>query len=305
MHIIRSCTILLLLLICGTVFSQDTAHVLLITDSVPADSLRTDSLQTDSLSPSIKIQARKINWRTLVDSNSLINFTSPSYHYIQKERKHISTEFIFYLMLAIFFFFGLLRMVYSRYIGIVFRVFFNTSLRQSQLTDQLLQSKLPSMLFNLFFCIMGGLYVFLLLRFYGYVLEDQLKILGMLMLAVATIYFGKYIVLKFIGWMSGYNQEVDSYIFIVFLINKILAIILMPVVLVIGFADKQVAYVTVILSFFIIILLYLLRYLRSYSVLQRRLKINRLHFLLYILGIEIIPLMITYKIAERLLTNYL
>ena len=40
------------------------------------------------------------------------------------------------------------------------RVFFNTSLRQSQLTDQLLQAKLPSLLFNLFFVLSAGVYAY-------------------------------------------------------------------------------------------------------------------------------------------------
>ncbi len=303
MQLFRSCTILLLLFICCAVCAQDTSMVI---DSIPQDSLvKADSLKVDSASPVIPAELKKTNWRSLVDNNSLINFKSASENYIQKERKFSSGEFLFYLILGIFFFFGFLRILYSRYIGIVFRVFFNTSLRQSQLTDQLLQSKLPSMLFNLFFCIMGGLYVFLLLRFYNLVHQDELQLLGFLILSITLIYLTKFIVLKFTGWVSGYKQEIDSYIFIVFLINKILAIILMPVVLIIAFADSPISYITVILSYFIIILLYLLRYLRSYSVLQRRLNINRFHFLLYIAGVEIIPLMLTYKIAERLLTIYL
>lgn len=303
MHIFKSCTFLLLLIICGSVSAQDTA---ITAYSNPPDSLMvSDSLKIDSVSTVSPTEVKKKSWRSLVDSNSLINFRSASENYVQKERKFSSGEFLFYLILGIFFFFGFLRMIYSRYIGIVFRVFFNTSLRQSQLTDQLLQSKLPSMLFNLFFCIMGGLYVFLILRFYNLVHQDELQLLGFLILSVTLIYLTKFIVLKFTGWISGYKQEVDSYIFIVFLINKILAIILMPIVLIIAFADRPISYITVILSYFIIIFLYLLRYLRSYSVLQRRLNINRFHFLLYITGVEIIPLMLTYKIAERLLTIYL
>lgn len=253
----------------------------------------------------VYLTKKKIDWRSLLDSNTLINFTSASENFIQQKRKLNSGEKMFYLILGIFFFFGLLRIIYSKYVGIVFRVFFNTSLRQSQLTDQLLQAKFPSMLFNLFFCIMGGLYVFLILRFFGLVHSDHLHLTGMLMLALATVYIGKFIVLKFTGWVSGFKQEIDSYIFIVFLISKILAIILMPVVLIIAFADKQIAHITILISYFVIIFLFVLRYIRSYSVLQSKLKINRIHFFLYIIGIEIIPIMLAYKIAERLLTNYL
>ncbi len=307
MYLVKSCSFLLLLLwYSSLLFSQDTT---VLRDSVPKDStIIKDSLSLkDSVMayniPPVKIN--KINWRSILQKNTTINFTSVSQNFLEKERQHSSREFLFYLILGIFFYFGLLKLIYNRYIGILFRVFFNTSLRQSQLTDQLLQAKLPSLLLNLFFCMMGGLYTFILLLFYGLIEEHQTHLIWMLMLVLAIIYVGKFIVLKFTGWVSGYKNEVDSYIFIVFLISKILAIILMPVILIIAFADKQIAYVTIILSYFIIILLYFLRYLRSYSVLQKRLSIHRLHFLLYILGVEIIPLMLLYKIAERLLTNYL
>jgi hypothetical protein len=39
----------------------------------------------------------------------------------------------------------------------------------------------------------------------------------------------------------------------------------------------------------------LLRFFRSYGLLQNQLKISRFHFMLYITGIEILPLLLIYK----------
>jgi hypothetical protein len=247
-----------------------------------------------------------ISIQQILDSNRFINSKAEPVFLLVKGKKHPSREFMFYLVTGLFFFFGILKLIYDRYISIVFRVFFNTSLRQSQLTDQLLQAKLPSLLFNIYFCMIAGLYAYLLLNFYGFISsENNIRFLLMMMLLVALIYFGKFVVLKFTGWVSGYKQEAGTYIFIVFLINKILAIFLMPVVLILAFADKQIANATVILSFFVLILLFLLRYLRTYSLLQNKLSIRRFHFFLYIIGVELIPLLLLYKIADRLLANYM
>ena len=42
--------------------------------------------------------------------------------------------------------------------------------------------------------------------------------------SVLLVYVFKYFVLQISGWLTGYKQDIDNYIFIVFLINKILAI---------------------------------------------------------------------------------
>ena len=286
----------LLLSLCTS--AQDTlsgGQIMLADSLLPIDSLTVKVIKPDTIS-----------LQQILDSNRFINTKAKPVLLLQKEKQHTSREFMFYLITGVFFFFGILKLIYDRYISIVFRVFFNTSLRQSQLTDQLLQAKLPSLLFNIYFCIIGGLYVYLLLDFYGFISShDNIKYLWMMMALIALIYTGKYLVLKFTGWVSGYKQEAGTYIFIVFLINKILAIFLMPVVLIIAFAENEIAYATVIFSYFVMILLFLLRYLRSYSLLQNKLSIKRFHFFLYITGVELVPLLLLYKIADRLLVNYM
>ena len=83
-------------------------------------------------------------------------------------------------------------------------MFFNTSLRQSQLTDQLLQAKLPSLLFNLFFILIGGYYIFLLMAIFGKItFGDWPVVLPICIIALLLIYLVKYWVLKFAGWITG------------------------------------------------------------------------------------------------------
>ena len=153
-----------------------------------------------------------------------------------QERKPSQTEFKFYILLGTILFLSFLRFFYSRYFNNLFRVFFNTSLRQGQLTDQLLQAKLASMLFNLFFVITGGLYVYFLLIHHGWISgENSLIALGMSVGILALIYFIKFLTLKFTGWLTGYKEVADTYLFIIFLINKIFSILLIPFIVVLGF----------------------------------------------------------------------
>lgn len=242
----------------------------------------------------------------LLAENNYLNSSSTPGSLVVIERKYQSKDILFYSIFILLLLFGLLKMFYSRYLNNLFRVFFNTSLRQSQLTDQLLQAKLPSLLFNIFFVLTGGFYVYFLLNYLGHIdTVNDLQILLVCIAALVIVYTVKYIVLKFTGWISGYKNEADMYIFIVFLINKIIAIALIPIIIIMAFSNLFLVKAVVIISYLIISLMLLLRFLRSYSILQNKIRVQRYHFFLYIIGIEILPLLLIYKTAMKLLTNNL
>lgn len=230
--------------------------------------------------------------------NAFINTQSP-----QAENKvwvKTKTNFsvsIFYLLAGILLAMGIIRTLFARYFSILFKVFFNASLRQSQLTDQLLIAKLPSLIFNIFFTITSGLYVYFLLIYFNDLPQNShiWSNICLLIALVATIYLIKYLTLKFTGWISGYKQETNTYIFVVFLINKIVGILLVPFIIVMAFSDKKLVYIVISISAIVLILLLLLRFIRSYSLLKHNLKVSPYHFLLYIIGIEFLPLLLIHK----------
>lgn len=212
------------------------------------------------------------------------------------DRKYPQLDIVFYLLLGVVLFLSFLRFFSERYFNNLFRVFFNTSLRQSQLTDQLLQAKQVSLLFNLLFVITGGLYVYFLLRHFNWVSNNHiLTNIGICTGVVAIIYFVKYLSLKFTGWLTGFKTAANTYLFIIFLINKILGILLIPFVVMIAFAAGFLQYPAVLVSLLMIALMFLLRFIRSYSLLRREIKVSRFHFFIYIAGVEIMPLLLIYK----------
>jgi hypothetical protein len=125
--------------------------------------------------------------------------------------------------------------------------------------------------------------------------------LAISVLSVGVLYLGKFLALKIIGWISGMGTTIDQYIFVIFLINKITGIILIPFIVLLAFAPAGWLTFVIVSSFFIVGILFLLRYLRSYGLLQNQIKINGFHFLLYILGMEVLPILIIYKLLVRVL----
>src|SRR5690606_2705627 len=119
----------------------------LLTDTLLSDSL--NALADSLINRPIKYYDGKII-TDLLDRNQWINNSEPVYH-IEIERDFRGKEFMFYVICILVLLLGIFKTIFSKYFNDLFRVYFNTSLRQTQLTDQLLQAKLPSLLLNVFF----------------------------------------------------------------------------------------------------------------------------------------------------------
>lgn len=228
--------------------------------------------------------------------NKLLNAYAEPVSLAVQKKKVASRDIIFYLIAMLLLLLVFFKYFYSRYFTNLFRVFFNTSLRQSQLTDQLLQARLPSLLFNVFFVISSGMYVYIVLSVYHLISTGNRLILMLSSIAlIGLIYFIKFCILKFTGWITGYKEVTNTYIFVIFLINKISGIFLVPFIIVLSFSEIAIVKIAALVSLISVGILLLLRFFRSYGLIQNQLKINRIHFFLYIMGIEILPLMLIYK----------
>ena len=268
----------------SSLFAQSPDSVL-----ITPDSLRVAPVN-DSVKPALSTRL------VFVLKNKILNSDAVPVSFAVEVKKEKQADSFFYFLAAMVLLLGFLKYFYSRYFANLFRVFFNTSLRQSQLTDQLLQAKLPSLLFNLFFIISGGLYVYLLLMYFGFIQANNKWILIFSSIALmGFIYFIKYCTLKFTGWVTGFTEITNTYIFVIFLINKIIGIFLVPFIIIFTYSDNDIVKTAVIISLMSIIIFLLLRFFRSYGLLQNQLKISRFHFLLYITGIELLPLLLIYK----------
>lgn len=285
-------TLIFFLLLIFNSFAYDCAAQ--VSDSVVT---RNDSIHViDSIHPG---KIHKADLDSFLKKNKYLNLSTPV-SLAAKEKNRSGKEFLFYVLTTVILLIALFKVFYSKYFNNIFRVFFNTSLRQNQLTDLLLQSTLPSLIFNIFFVISAGLYAWLLLDHFHLIKENNSYLfIAFSILAIGIIYFGKFLSLKIIGWISGMSAIMDQYIFVIFLINKITGILLIPFIILLAFAPADWLNIIIISSFCILGILFLLRYLRSYGLLQNQLNINAFHFLLYITGVEVLPILIIYKLIIR------
>ena len=257
----------------------------------------TGLVETSSGSEHLSFNTNRVTARVLAE-NKFINTKDQGTFFLQELRSFSGKEFTFYLLCILLFILALFKTFYPMYFNNLFRIFFNTSLRQTQLTDQLSQAKFPSFILNIFFTISGGIYIWLLFIHFNRVQSIKSHILLIIcILSVAAIYLIKFIILKFTGWLAGIQHTIDNYIFVIFLVNKIMGILLIPFVILLAFSMNDWIPSISIISALFIGLLFLSRYAKSYGALEKKLSINSLHFFIFVVGAEIIPLFIFYKVA--------
>lgn len=243
-------------------------------------------------------------WEQLLNQNSFLNSQGTPIIQAVKKRTIPSPNTLFYLLTAVVFLMAVIKFFFGSYFTNLFKIFFNTSFRQTQLVDQLVQAKLPSLFFNTFFAISAGFFIYLLLQQYKLIaLSQQWIILLYCILAISIVYIVKYSTLKFTGWVTGYTNLTNPYIFIIFLISKIIGIILIPFIILMAFSDTIIAKGSALFALLLIGFLIVLRFIRSYSLIQKQLKVSWIHFILYIIAFEILPVLLIYKTLLILLNK--
>jgi hypothetical protein len=212
------------------------------------------------------------------------------------ERKPEPREWIFYLFTGMLFYLALLRISFRKYFNDLFRVFFNSSLRQKQIREQLIQEPLPSLLLNLFFVVSGGVYLFFLLSRKGLAgAYEKWLLLGACILLLATVYLVKFLVMRALGWIFGRREVVETYLFVVFMVNKMAGMALIPFSILLAYAAAEEASTLIFLSLVVLGILCLYRLVRGFSAIHKTFRINQLQFILFVAAFEVVPILLLYK----------
>ncbi len=310
----NKCLALLILLTLTTFASaQAPADSIPVVDSLPPDSLPAPFIDTAWKKDSLPSRRRDTIAIPSLSDFSTLHFKyadHPLYQFQNPERltvtirKREGKEVLFYTLVTLILIFALLRNLFGRYIQDLFKIFFRSTVRQRQIREQLLQSPLPSLLMNLFYLLSAGMFLALVIqRFdwdggYGF-----WQIYAYSMLGLATIYLGKFIVLKFVGWVLQAVEAADTYIFIVFTTNKILGILLLPLILLLAFSGGSFHQMMFTVALFLVAAVFAYRYFLSYVSVQRMIRVNLFHFILYLAAFEIVPLLLINKLLFRFLVE--
>ncbi len=277
-----------------TTLKKDTITALRILSTAVSKKPAMDSLWTTS--PGIAIGSPEFLRQVLLHHPYFGFKTIPEKLPQSTVRKVSGKEALFYLIVFLFILYGLLRRAFPKYFSDLFRLFFRTTLKQRQIKEQLMQTPLPSLLLNVFFVITGGMYVTFLLQYFDLSPADNFWLMFLYcVLGLSAAYMIKFVGLKISGWLFNVEEAANSYIFIVFVVNKMIGIILLPLLAIIAFGLGNVYTGGMTISWCIIAGLFAYRFILTYAAIHNQVKVNPFHFFLYLCAFEIAPLLLIYK----------
>lgn len=205
-------------------------------------------------------------------------------------------ELLFYLLVFLLIVFAVLRQLFPKYFSDLFRLFFRTTLKQRQIRDQLMQTPLPSLMLNGFFVISAGLYIsFMLQHFAVSPASDFWIIFFYACIGLSLIYLVKFIGLKISGWLFSMSEAAESYLFIVFISNKMMGMLLLPFLVLLAFSRADVYHTGLTLSWCLLGGIFIYRLILSFGIIRNQVRVNLFHFLLYLAAFEVAPLLLVYK----------
>jgi hypothetical protein len=295
----RKTLLLLLLLVCHLVQGQGV-----------------DSLYKDSLALADSIGKRPSSQRAIeawyqvephpsvygkqvggfLRNDKQFNPTAPVIRVKQLVRVAPGVEWMFYLFCGILLLLSFLRLAFFKYFLDLFKLFFNTSMRQKQIREQLTQAPLPSLLLNIFFFIIGGIFLYFLMDHYRAVPKGPVALV--LTVAISTLgalYLGKYVFITMLGWTFDKKIAADNYLFVVFMVNKMAGLFLLPMTLLMAYTEPGGRQVIITLTAIGLVILSIIRLVRGFASVSKILKINPLHFLVFVAAFEVIPVLLIYK----------
>lgn len=279
-----------------------------IADSTRKDSTRKDSTALNTATDTIVtpvapkvVHAKALTWqedtlfRRILNIKYLAMNNKPVYM-ISSYWERESTDYLFYLLSGLVLFLAFIKATFPKYFQHVFKMLFQTSFRQKQTREQLAQNLLPSLLMNLLFVLVVGSFIA--------VVVTQKKLTGLSfwelwlysVVGLMALYCLKFLFLRFTGWVFRVKEASETYISIVFLVNKLLGVILLPMLWLVSFSDGELNVVGLTVSLCIVGFLILYRYILSLASVRDMLRVSAFHFFIYLCGVEILPIIIIYKV---------
>ena len=259
-------------------------------------------IQDDSVQkkPSV-VMDTLYSWIKKVDFNlaehPYFNFVGRAVTHPELRRSGKSGDLMFYVLVGLFLYFALIKTLFNKYVNNLLAIFLRITLKQQQLREQLLQSPFPSLLLNFLYILNGGMYISLLLDYYHQSVADNFWLqTSYCSLLLILIYTGKLIIMKIVGWIFNIRRATDTYIFIVFLVNKMLGIFLLPFLAFIIFEPSPAKQVFVTLSLIFIVLMFIYRLFLSFRPLQNEIRWSLFQFFIYLCAFELAPLILIYKV---------
>ncbi len=273
----------------------DTTTIIASADSTTIDKTQraNDSLLIAQKKKSIKDTT---SFKKLMTHPYLPMQTKPSFR-INELRIAASFDGRFYLIIGMLFYLAFIKVTFPKYFSNVFELISQSPIRQKQTREQLQQNNLASLFSNILFILNASIFVSLVAVKNGWVDLSLYSCIAYSAVGFTALYLFKFLFLWLSGWLFSQGEAIGNYSFIVFLTNKVMGVFLIPAILLLAFSPESVQDFAYNSALIVISILFVYRYLVSFSIVRASLKVSAFHFFLYLCTCEVLPMLVLYKLT--------
>lgn len=179
--------------------------------------------------------------------------------------------------------------------------FKNPNVTNRQLKEMIQQDKLNNFILNGIAILSISLYLFQVLQIKSNAILYTFNypyFFALVFVLVLFLLLFQYIIQKLIAFLFRIPKIIDDTLFQFFLTIKVLGLILIPFTLALYFMDSIYESILLNISFFIVAISLIVRFLRTRPLFQYFFRASKLQLFLYLCGSEIIPVLVFLKILQ-------
>lgn len=191
------------------------------------------------------------------------------------------------------------RLVFEKNFLEQIRAFTNLNIAQQLQRDQETSLPFSDVMLNLSgFMSVALLVYFTLLHFMGWDDLQRGSSFAYLLLLCSSFFVGKYLIMKVTSLIFPFRDVMDLYNFSFFLNHQLIGVVLIPLNMVIAYADSGIANFVMMATWVLVGLSFILLAIKGLTMSRTYWVRYNFHFIMYICSLEIAPLLILYKVFE-------
>ena len=219
---------------------------------------------------------------------------------LERTPRNHSLPFAVFLMLGALLAF--IRYNHGAYLKGIYDSLFSINLAQQLFRENRFRNPTANFLLAGMVVSVMGMLAFLLVRKYGFFTHiPDGAMLVLCILVTFLLYGGRMLMLKFIAFVLPEGNVFGFYAFNLNVYNSLLSIVLLPLLVLIAFANEIPLKIALLCMLVTILGFTVARSLRGFHLAGSTIRMHRFHFFLYLCTAEIAPMLIIYKVVLRTL----
>lgn len=192
--------------------------------------------------------------------------------------------------------FSLLRLSVSRQLYTIVQAFFNNRVLGNLNKEENLFTSWPFIMLFVVFGFIIGMFYYLVSQYYQ--LAGGFQYYLSISAGIILLYFGKIVLLKFIGFLLNIGKVINEYVTILFLCYFIAGLMFLPLVVAFVLSPLKYGVYYIITSYIILILIGLIQFIRAGVNILSANRFPLLYLFLYFCALEICPILILIKAID-------